>query len=234
MITISIACIPHTHAEPVTIPNAWPDGTYTLPSVLQSCPTPGDQFKWQYGFVYQDDEDDDTSNTYSRDANKYLGPFPTNNDMSMRYCTKTNTSKDYGISWPPGAYCIAKKGDCPDGFDAPGHIKWDDEDDGNKNYFGGVIPDGVYTHDTTIYYCCRSDGFPSNPITLPIQTYFALYRQSTDGCQQVNHYKVLDEWIYWDDEDDSNTSGSGGSYPYQDNGPKSDNHKLHYCIYIPS
>jgi len=37
-----------------------------------------------------------------------------------------------------------------------GFLYWDDEDVGNANDFGGVMPDGEYDKDTRMYYCCRS------------------------------------------------------------------------------
>ena len=37
-------------------------------------------------------------------------------------------------------------------------MKWDDEDDLNRNDWQGVLPDGVYDEDTLQRFCCRSVG----------------------------------------------------------------------------
>jgi len=36
-----------------------------------------------------------------------------------------------------------------------GFLFWDDEDSGNANERGGTLPDGDYTSNTKVYYCCR-------------------------------------------------------------------------------
>lgn len=36
-----------------------------------------------------------------------------------------------------------------------GYLHWDDEDGNNENSHGGILPDGSYTTNTDIYYCCR-------------------------------------------------------------------------------
>ena len=38
---------------------------------------------------------------------------------------------------------------------AEGYVKWDDEDDLNRNDWQGVLPDGVYNEDTLQRFCCR-------------------------------------------------------------------------------
>jgi len=42
------------------------------------------------------------------------------------------------------------------GFSA-GYIYWDDEDFGNANSKGGMLPDGYFDDNTKMYYCCRYD-----------------------------------------------------------------------------
>ena len=36
-----------------------------------------------------------------------------NKNIKTQFCTKTDTTHDYGITWPKGSYCIGKKGSCP-------------------------------------------------------------------------------------------------------------------------
>ena len=115
--------------------------------------------------------------------------FIYNKNIKTQFCTKTDTTHDYGIIWPKGSYCIGKKGSCPGGF-AHGWIRWDDEDKRNRNSFSGILPDGVYNKNTRVDFCCRNDGFPTNLIILPMDKPFYLYRLCRDGCQRVRgmHY----------------------------------------------
>ena len=212
---------------PVVIPNAWPDGTYSLPKPRSSCPSGGNQFSWHEGYRYHDTEDDDSNNLFSNTLT-LAGTFNSDN-LEVFYCTKTDSSRDYGIPWPSGSYCIARKGNCPSGF-GQGSIYWDDEDDNNGNGNGGIIPDGTYNGDTLTYFCCRNDGHTTNPIILPRDRPFYLYRKHrTDGCQRVRWMNYREEYVRWDNEDSNNDDTTSGDFPYEDGG--SDNHKLHYCYY---
>ncbi len=51
----------------------------------------------------------------------------------------------------------------------------------------GKIPDGDFGEDTTIYYCCRSDGNQADHVTLPTVEAFYLLRHKKN-CQQVQTY----------------------------------------------
>ena len=211
----------------IMIPNEWPDGTYSLPRPRSGCPSVG---SWHSGWRYHDTEDSDSNNYFSSPLT-LAGSFERNN-LKVEYCTKTYyTSNDYGIQWPKGSYCIAKKGNCPSGFSG-GSIYWDDEDSNNRNDYGGTLPDGDYNSNTRTYFCCRNDGFTTNSITLPTDRPFYLYRKhSTDGCQRVRGMNYREEWVRWDDEDSSNKSSKSGDVPFDDGGSK--DHKLHYCYYYP-
>ena len=211
---------------PLRIPNAWPDGTYSLPRSRSGCPSGGAQFTWHFGWRYHDTEDRRNRNRFSRPLTLY-GSFGSN--IKVGYCTKTDTSKDYGLKWPKGSYCIAKKGACPSGFSS-GSIYWDDEDRNNRNSYGGILPDGSYDRNTRTYFCCRNDGFATNPIVLPLDRPFYLYRyHSRDGCQRVRGMRYREEWVRWDNEDNRNSDSKSGAVPYEDGGRH--NHKLHYCYY---
>ena len=65
-----------------------------------------------------------------------------------------------------------------------GYIRWDDNNYSNRNDFGGELPEGYYDHNTKVYYCCRADGFASNPIFLPINQPFYLIKKNYQ-CQEV-------------------------------------------------
>ena len=66
------------------------------------------------------------------------------------------------------------------GFDE-GAIFWNDA---NSRVVRGELPEGDYTTDTKIYYCCREDGFASNSIYLPTENPFYLLKKSHQ-CQKV-------------------------------------------------
>ena len=127
-----------------------------------------------------------------------------------------------------GKYCIYKKGgSCPINLTS-GYIKWDDEDNNNKNNQTGTLPDGVYDCNTKIEFCCRTDGDKNNPISLPTLKPFFLLAYDSAECQQVKWAVVSVEWIRFDNEDSSNADDQGGSHPH---GAGIDNHKIHYCYY---
>ena len=94
-----------------------------------------------------------------------------------------------------------------------GQIKWDDEDDDNGNRYGGQIPEGTYDSNTVIYYCCRADGFATNPIILPTDSPFVLLKSNTHLCQYVRGMKVRSEWFRWDCEDTRNANSKDGFIP---------------------
>ena len=210
----------------ITIPNAWPDGAYSLPMPKLGCPANGGDFKWHEGSRYQDTEDDDSANSFSNPLS-LAGDFWRNN-MKTHFCTKTDSRSDHGIAWPKGSYCIARKGgNCPSGF-SEGHIFWDDEDSDNRNSDSGILPDGSYDSNTRIYFCCRSDGFATNEIILPTDEPFVLYRYGPDGCQRVADMSYRQDYVHWDCEDSSNNNSNGGVIPYGEYGR---NIKIYYCYY---
>ena len=110
-----------------------------------------------------------------------------------------------------------------------GWIKWDDEDDNNRNIKSGSLPEGSYTRDTNIEYCCRTDGFAENEIHLPTSSpFFLLKSQSSHQCQKVKDMEVNSEYFKWDTEDKNSSNDSGGSIPYGEVGKDI---KLYYCYY---
>ena len=101
----------------------------------------------------------------------------------------------------------------------------------NANY--GSLPDGIYEKtNTTIKYCCSTKGNINNPIKLPNLKPFYLLTYDSAQCQKVRGMRVTSEFIKFDDDDQGNTDGTGGAYPY---GPSEDpfNLKIYYCYYEP-
>ena len=133
------------------------------------------------------------------------------------------------MQWPNGSYCIAKKGPCPEGFDA-GSVYWDDENYRNLNYISGTVPDGEYNSNTLIHYCCRMDDEPSNSVVLPSDRPFCLIRTQPQ-CQEVVNMNVEDIIVRTDDEDDRGDGNKVfGNHPYRAGGK---DNSIRYCHYTP-
>ena len=162
------------------------------------CPSGGGKFSWYKGYRHQDTEDIRNKNDKSHSLS-LAGTF--NENIRTYFCTKTDKTYDYGIKWPKGSYCIARKGGtCPTGF-SNGWISWDDEDNRNSNKVSGILPDGTYNVNTKIEFCCRNDGIASNTIILPRDKPFYLYLYGPDGCQEVAGMRHHQDWVKWDCED---------------------------------
>ena len=201
-----------------TLASAWPGGTFALPKSVDGCPSGsiGD------GYVYQDNEDDNNQNNKS-DPFSVSGRFRRN--TRTNYCTFSSCSQS---SWPNGTYCIAMFGrSCPDGF-GRGFVYWDDENDNNINWAHGSVPFGTFFQNTKLYYCCRSDGSISTPISLPTGTSFYLLQKSSAGCQRVAGLTDRRDWLCTDDENNNNHNHKYGNVPYITG---TSDYKIHYCYY---
>lgn len=212
----------------IKIPNAWPDGLYSLPQAKTGCPESGEAgFTWSSGYIYQDTENKNPDNLCPSPAN-LLKMDCWRNNLKTYYCSKTVKRGDYGIAWPKGSYCIGKKGNtCPMGFTEE-FIFWDDENEGNSNKDEPIVPEGDYGRDTKINYCCRRDRHPHEKIILPTDKPFVLILNHQDGCQEVHGMKATKLTLHTDDEDKNNySSSSGGVY----GAPKRGKQRIHYCHY---
>ena len=110
-----------------------------------------------------------------------------------------------------------------------GFIRWDDENSDNNNNYRGAMPDGKFTKNTLIEYCCRTDGHAENDIILPTDTPFVLFKSNSHQCQHVQGMRWKEEWFHWDTEDWSFSGNEKmGSVPYGEVGR---NIKLYYCYY---
>ena len=206
----------------------WPDGTYALPKPLNGCPF-SPTLQWSQGWLLQDTEND-KNNYRSPSGGKNLDVYDAKDFIVTQFCTKDSTAGDSGLKWPPGSYCIAKYGPCPEGFQE-GSIFWDDKNSENRNTHGGSLPDGQYNADTRLDYCCRDDAPITEKITLPYFAPFYLMCQSGSGCQRVKYMTVMQETLQWDDENTNNHDYNSGMHPFDDGDPQ--NHRLNYCYYQP-
>lgn len=187
----------------LTIPITWPKGTYGLPMPTSGCP----QETWKTGFRKQG-----TEWLSIKSDPMHLDVINTYYHTTQKFCMKTEDEQvmDEWI-FQEGHYCIYRKGnECPSEF-SEGNIRWDD----NGHFadgVGGSLPDGSYNHYTTIYFCCRSDGFYENPILLPTDKPFILFANSLE-CQQVYGMNVTKEWFRWRTDDQGNVDRYEGSLP---------------------
>ncbi|KAJ8023274.1 hypothetical protein HOLleu_35640 [Holothuria leucospilota] len=193
--------------EPVLkIPITWPRGTYGFPKADSGCP----RDIWNTGYLYQDTEDAVPSNRWSTPL--HLQADYDYNNIGYYFCMKTEAEEDsYNWPFPSGRYCVYKKGPCPDGLEE-GSIHWDDENTLNQNKNRGVLPDGNYSDDTTISFCCRTDGYTALPIHLPTDKPFILLSNAL-RCQAVHGMNVSEEYFGWHTEAINNQDSSTGSTP---------------------
>lgn len=213
---------------PLTEAFEWPKGRYGLPKSIYGCPkTFG--VSWETGFRYHDTEDDGTEN--QRSDVFHLAANFSEDGISHEFCIKDDI--DGEGDWPPGKYCIYKRGStCPANL-KEGFVLWDDENTDNQNDKGGALPAGQYTEDTKIYFCCSTTGFVDKEISLPAKRPFFLFAYESARCQKVLNMKVTSEFIKFDDEDHGNTDYEYGEYPYGIHRFQKD-HMLFLCFYEPS
>ncbi|CAH3171752.1 unnamed protein product, partial [Porites lobata] len=186
----------------------WPSGTFGIPRPRLGCPR-SKNVTWSTGWRFQDTEDVYPNNYHSQ--NFHMNSSVMKDDVNRTFCIATeNIGKK---SWPKGQYCIYKRGTCPKGL-TEGYIFFDDENRKNLNKMGGVLPDGEYTKDTKLFYCCRTDGDKAEPISLPISSPFYLLAYNNSECQQVNGALATKEFIRFDNEDTGNKDAKGGTYPH--------------------
>lgn len=146
-----------------------------------------------------------------------------------------------------GSYCIykSKVAECPHKMSS-GRMRWDaslspkptnsgsgdtesdDEDYGNINLEGGLLPDGLNDSDTTIKFCCQTDGKWYNSIELPISQPFYLLTSNSTGtpkCQMVKWaFSYLEHVVF-----DTDRQEAGGDHLFLNgSGPKT---KAYYCYY---
>lgn len=206
----------------------WPRGRYGLPKSIFGCPTTSGS-KWKTGFRYHDTEDDGTEN--QRSDVFHLAANFSEDGISHEFCIKDDIEGEG--DWPAGKYCIYKRGPrCPVGL-KEGFVIWDDENTDNQDDKGGALPEGEYTEDTKIYFCCSTNGVTDSQISLPAKKPFFLFAYESIKCQKVLNMKATSEFIKFDDEDHGNTDYEEGVYPYGIHKFQKD-HMLFLCYYEPS
>ena len=58
------------------------------------------------------------------------------------------------------------------------------------------LKENNYDENTVINFCCRSDnGSPKNPMWMPTETSFVLYRYNKE-CQKVTGMIVVEDYIH--------------------------------------
>ncbi|ESP03389.1 hypothetical protein LOTGIDRAFT_137430, partial [Lottia gigantea] len=217
---------PTSENPELRMPITWPVGSYGLMKTTSGCPS--GRVHWSEGWRYQDTENIINKNSWSNPIHL----SGDKSDFKFEFCMKGNTRiSDFDVEWPSGDYCILKYGGCPSSQFKSGWIYWDDENFRNKDKYGGSLPDGQFSRDTKIEFCCRDDGLPSKEILLPTEKPFIMLKYTRE-CQHVHGMTVREEYVRWDDQDVINHDKEGGAHPYDDGGRH--NHRLHFCYYSPS
>ncbi|XP_021365717.1 sushi, von Willebrand factor type A, EGF and pentraxin domain-containing protein 1-like [Mizuhopecten yessoensis] len=209
-----------------TTPNVacgdWPYGTYSLLQPTTGCPT---------GFLVGQKtfHTEDAGSNYN--SNNDLTGSASGGYVVWHFCTKTDANENTGPSvWPAGTYCIMMYGDyCPTGFSS-GYIYFDEEDlDNTIRPMSGALPKILGTYDTELYFCCRSDGSKSTPMSMMTNTPFVLFSHSGSGCQSVQDMASNPGHTYFDNENLFNIDSYSGSIPDAVGPP---NWYIHYCYYV--
>jgi hypothetical protein len=122
---------------------------------------------------------------------------------------------------------------CPSGM-VNGFIKWDDENDDNRNQALGTLPRGNYTQDTLIFYCCQNQSTWYDVIQLPITSPFYLlpYKPSSQDsteCQRVRWALATLEYIQFDTEENNNEDDFHSYHVATDK--QIGQPKIYYCYY---
>ncbi|XP_072022648.1 uncharacterized protein, partial [Amphiura filiformis] len=174
-----------------------------------------------------DTEDDNPRNVWSTPC--HLSGSKGTSSMDQDFCMKTIDRADIDDRrWPAGQYCIYRKGGiCPAGMTG-GTVYWDDENDSNRNSASGVLPDGYFNSNTRIYFCCQTSGYANNPIYLPTENNFMLFKYNSQ-CQQVHGMQATSEFFTWDTEDSNNADSVTGNHPYK--GIAGSGITLYLCYY---
>ena len=180
----------------------WPAGSFGLLNANSGCPSTNLNQRWKEGYIrYHTESVDENHNnvTYGHHLAEPAIEVSQSGKhfIYMHFCIGDNFDSD-NMPWPVGAYCINRVGSkCPADFQS-GYIDLDEEDtefeiEGNVH---GALPD-------MLYFCCRVDGSPDIPITLPSSRPFYLYRFG-GKCQQVKDMQVTPERILFDTENENN------------------------------
>ncbi|KAH9520412.1 hypothetical protein Btru_060702 [Bulinus truncatus] len=206
----------------------WPEGSYALLMPDSGCPLDV-AAGWSSGYRRFHTESEGTNHNNMTDHSHLMKPITlkanSNYYFYQHFCVLVDSP---GHAWPNGSYCINRKnGSCPSGLQS-GFIYLDEEDTGGAASVNGSVPDGVYkAGDSIMYYCCRSDGSPGDPIELPTLRPFYLYRYN-GTCQEVKGMSVSDEEMTLDTEDFSNDDKYENEY-HPDG--QINNVVIHLCYY---
>ena len=213
----------------------WPNFNFALPQSTSGCPFEN-YVTWDRTMIHQDNEDgpgntNTASYGFSTHIHSKLGV-----DTTMFYCSHDaleNTDGENPIyAWPKGKYCILRKNShCPPGFEG-GRIHWDDEDTDNKdNFEGSNPPDGAFTKDVELEFCCKNDK-EEEMLFFPTKIPFVLYTVEKDHCPKAYGMNVILLHRYTDDEDDHDRDKREGLHPFvsaANNGKV--NTDIQFCYY---
>ena len=166
---------------------AWPTGQYGLLQPRSGCPVDLAFYGGDTGYIRFKVDPSSYSYGHLNLAGLIIDKSSKSAMFSLHLCAVTRVFNS--SPWPSGSYCIHQKdGACPDTFHSTG-LNVNSDLHSIKVTSGGPLPD-IQPHQL----CCQSSGSPDEPIVLPTQSPFYLYR-SGSSCQQVRGMDVTEETL---------------------------------------
>lgn len=192
---ISVPAVTLTNIDDEARIDSLKKSSFTLLRTGGVCPIGFDD-----GWIQMDSEDDDNNSSLSGATGDTQR---TNNTLTLRMCSTTSAGDANYDSMKNQSFVVLRAGgSCPTGYGA-GTVKFDAEDDANKNASWGKTGDSYVTSDFVTLYTCDSSGDATlNGLS---DSPFAVFKNgncpagSTEGTLRV------------DTEDDDNADLKSGS-----------------------
>nr|XP_042905394.1 uncharacterized protein LOC107445139 [Parasteatoda tepidariorum] len=230
----------------------WPEGLYGLPMPVSGCPS-SKNFTWKTGYRYHDIQYDiiqDTKVLHWSEGCLLKGGLQKEtvegvqrrSGVVQHFCMKTShyNSTNSSQEWPAGKYCIFQYGDsCPPKFTNGNITLRDTHNSPSHNKVDGFYPKGNYTSQTTtINFCCRDDDRADNPIILPNDDPFYLFKYG-DNCQKVEGMSEMEHYFHFNEdvepwkkmEKEDGLPKYGGMHPNIDKDTYEKGIAIYYCYY---
>ena len=195
--------------------NSWPEGNWILLQPQTGCPLDLAFFGQghRYFQIHTESSSIKTNKNYAPDL---LGHYvhsteKGNNFLTLWFC-EANGIFNKG-DWPKGSYCVNRRfpGFVPFGFEYGSVVIDQESTDRVVDHTSSAV---FLNHQ--LYFACRNDGKPSEPIVLPTASPFILYRVG-GRCQEVQGMDVLEEKLVIDTEDSFNQDHASGTLPARRN-----------------
>ncbi|OQV21956.1 hypothetical protein BV898_04167 [Hypsibius exemplaris] len=146
--------------------------------------------QWKRGQRTHDSENYNTKNNWNREFSA-LTRSSLSRDIRLNFCPRPRPARRRSPSGRPVLLSLPEN-DCPSGFQTS-YVDHDDEDFWNGNLVNGVLPDGLYLHDTRLH--CRKDGARESRLNCRRRSRFFAAREYED-CQLVLGMSVTEHFSH--------------------------------------